>query len=74
MAKRGVQLELLDEVVEKLANGIQLEDKYCDHNLKGDYAGFRECHIKPDRLLVYRINDNELYLFLSRTGIHSDLF
>lgn len=74
MAKRGVQLELLDEVVEKLANGIQLEDKYCDHNLKGDYAGFRECHIKPDWLLVYRINDNELYLFLSRTGTHSDLF
>ena len=52
----------------------QLEPKYRDHPLTGDYAGFRECHILPDWLLIYRIEEGELYLFLSRTGTHSDLF
>ena len=45
-----------------------------DHSLTGDYIGFRECHIQPDWLLVYRVDDEELMLFLSRTGTHSDLF
>ena len=44
------------------------------HALSGDYTGFRECHIQPDWLLVYRVNDEELILFLTRTGTHSDLF
>lgn len=74
MSKRGANLDLLDYVVNKLASGEALEDKYCDHALTGNYIGFRECHVKPDWLLIYRINNNELFLFLSRTGTHSDLF
>ena len=74
MNKRGVNLELLDCVVNKLANNEELDERYADHALTGKYIGYRECHIKPDWLLVYRINGNELYLFLSRTGTHSDLF
>lgn len=73
-AKRGYNLDLLDEIVEKLANRNPLPDKNRDHALTGDYAGFRECHIQPDWLLIYRIDEDELFLFLSRTGTHSDLF
>ncbi|MBQ8497469.1 MAG: type II toxin-antitoxin system YafQ family toxin [Clostridia bacterium] len=74
IAKRGYNLMLLDDVVEKLANRIPLEEKYRDHSLTGNYKGFRECHIQPDWLLVYRINEAEVVLMLSRTGTHSDLF
>lgn len=74
ISKRGYDLGLLDSVVEKLANGISLDEKYRDHSLIGNYIGFRECHILPDWLLVYRIDENEVILFLSRTGTHSDLF
>lgn len=63
-----------DYVVEKLANQTPLEPKYCDHELKGEYAGHRECHIKPDWLLVYKIKDDILTLTLTRTGTHSDLY
>jgi mRNA interferase YafQ len=72
--KRGLDLDQLKTVVNKLANGEKLEKKYRDHGLVGDYAGFRECHIQPDWLLVYRIEQEELELFLFRTGTHSDLF
>lgn len=72
--KRGYNLDLLDEVVTKLSNMQPLEAKNRDHELSGIYKGFRECHIQPDWLLVYRINNNDLILFLSRTGNHSDLF
>lgn len=72
--KRGYDLDLLDSVVTKLANKEILPEKYRDHNLTGKYAGFRECHIQPDWLLVYRADDTELILFLSRTGTHADLF
>lgn len=72
--KRGYNLDLLDSVVTKLANKETLPEKYRDHNLTGKYAGFRECHIQPDWLLVYRADDTELILFLSRTGTHADLF
>lgn len=74
MAKRGADLNLLNVVIDKLANNISLDEKYYDHALSGNYSGFRECHIKSDWLLVYRINNSELFLFLSRTGTHSDLF
>ena len=74
MNRRGFNLDLLDAVVNKLANNEELDEKYYDHALTGNYIGFRECHIKADWLLIYRINNNELYLFLSRTGTHSDLF
>ena len=74
MSRRRMDLELLDAVVTRLASGEALDEKHSDHALTGNYAGFRECHIKPDWLLIYRINGRELYLFLSRTGTHSDLF
>lgn len=72
--KRGYNIELLDDVVNKLAMQKALEEKYKDHELTGDFKGFRKCHITPDWLLIYQIIDNELILYLSRTGSHSDLF
>ncbi len=74
LIKRRLNIDLLDEVVEKLANQQPLEKKHKDHALTRNYIGFRECHIQPDWLLIYRIDDDGLYLFLSRTGSHSDLF
>lgn len=73
-AKRGYKIELLKEVVDKLANGIELEPKYKNHNLVGNWKGFKECHISPDWLLIYLIEDDVLVLTLTRTGTHSDLF
>ena len=73
-AKRGYDLDLLDAVVTNLAERRPLAEKYRDHELTGNYSGFRECHIQPDWLLVYRVEADELILFLSRTGTHSDLF
>ena len=72
--KRGMNLNLLRDVVNALANEEKLAAKYHDHDLSGVFSGFRECHIQPDWLLVYRIEKNELELFLFRTGTHSDLF
>jgi len=72
--KRGYQIELLSDVVKKLAAGETLDEKYKDHPLKGDYKGQRECHITPDWLLIYEISKDTLYLYLTRTGTHSDLF
>lgn len=72
--KRGLDLSSLEEVVIKLANQEKLDEKYHDHPLSGDYSDFRECHIKPDWLLVYTIDDEELELYLFRTGSHSDLY
>ena len=74
MKKRGQDLSLLDEVVDKLRQGIPLEEKNHDHELSGKYEGFRECHIKPDWLLVYLIENQILTLTLVDTGCHSDLF
>ena len=62
--KRNLDLTILDDVVMKLANQEKLEDKYHDHALSGEYKDFRECHVKPDWLLVYAIDDEELELFL----------
>jgi len=70
----GYNIELLEEVVNKLADSIVLEPKYKDHELSGDFKGLRECHITPDWLLIYQVIENELVLYLSRTGNHSDLF
>lgn len=72
--KRGYDMRLLDEVVSELANGETLPDKNKDHALVGNFAGCRECHITPDWLLIYEIDDGELLLYLTRTGSHSDLF
>ena len=74
MKKRGLDISLLDEVVGLLRQGRQLEERYCDHGLTGNFAGFRECHIKPDWLLIYLIEDDILTLTLIDTGSHSDLF
>lgn len=72
--KRGLQIERLDKVVERLAMGEALPEKSRDHELSGNWAGYRECHIQPDWLLVYCIKENLLVLTLTRTGTHSDLF
>ena len=72
--KRGYKLQLLDEVLKNLQNEIPLDEKYRDHALIGDYIGFMECHILPDWLLIYAIDQGQLILTASRTGTHSDLF
>ena len=74
MKKRGLDISLLYEVVDLLRQGRQLEERYHDHGLTGDLAGFRECHIKPDWLLIYLIENDILTLTLIDTGSHSDLF
>jgi mRNA interferase YafQ len=72
--RRGKDLDKLYDIVEKLANLEPLAEKLRDHALVGGYADCRECHIAPDWLLIYRIEDEELVLVLTRTGSHSDLF
>lgn len=74
VAKRGYKIDILKEVIKKLASGEVLDEKYIDHPLKGNYSGCRECHITPDWLLIYEISDETLILYLTRTGTHSDLF
>lgn len=72
--KRGYEIKKIRDVIAALADGQQLDERYRDHTLTGNYAGYRECHIQPDWLLIYRIQESELILLLSRTGTHSDLF
>ena len=72
--KHGYDISRLEKIVELLANEVPLPEQFKDHNLLGNYNGFRECHIAPDWLLIYQVNNNELVLVLSRTGSHSDLF
>lgn len=72
--KRGRDISLLREVLEKLCAKESLEARYKDHALIGSYIAFRECHIQPDWLLIYAVNDDELTLVASRTGSHADLF
>lgn len=72
--RRGLNINLLDEVIKKLAQGETLPEKHKDHALTGNWVGFRECHIQPNWLLIYHIYKDTLVLTLSRTGTHSDLF
>lgn len=72
--KRGKDIKKLKEAVLKLATGKKLPQAMRDHDLTGSYKGFRECHIEPDWLLIYAVNDGKLILTLTRTGSHSDLF
>lgn len=65
---------LLEAVVDLLQDGITLPNKYRDHSLSDNYTGFRECHISPDWLLIYRHEEDTLILYLFRNGSHSDLF
>ena len=71
--KRGYDLSLLKNVINILSSGLPLPAKYTDHPLHGEWSDFRECHISPDWILIYRIDDI-LVLTLTRTGTHSDLF
>lgn len=71
--KRGFDMKLLDDIVEKLLCGEPLPEKNKDHALTGNWKGHRECHITPDWLLLYRVIENTLILSLVRTGSHSDL-
>lgn len=72
--KRGLDISLLENVVEKLRKRIPLDEKYQDHRLKGKMSKYRECHIQPDWLLVYLIEEDILVLTLINTGTHADLF
>ena len=72
VAKRHYDLDLLDAVLDRLATGQGLPPERRDHPLKGDWKGYRECHIEPDWLLIYRTTDDEV--LLARTGTHADLF
>lgn len=74
IVKRGYHTKLIEDIIQKLANGEQLPEKNKDHSLSGDYVGCREYHITPDWLLIYEIDHGELILYLTRTGTHSDLF
>ena len=72
--KRHLDIDLLDDIIRALSRGETLPEKNKDHELTGNWAGHRECHIQPDWLLVYRIDDDVLVLTLARTGTHSDIF
>ena len=72
--KRGQKIDLLKDIIAALAMGEKLPEKNKDHALTGNWAGHRECHILPDWLLIYRIENDVLVLTLARTGSHSDLF
>jgi len=74
MVKRGVDIDLLENIIQTLRQQKQLATKYHDHELTGEFAGFRECHIQPDWLLIYLIDGENLILTAARTGSHSDLF
>ena len=72
--KRGLDENKLNEIILKLIKGEELPPKNHDHNLSGDYKGFRECHISPDWLLIYGRDITVKIITLIRTGTHSDLF
>ena len=72
--KRGLDINLLDTAITILAETGTLPEEYLDHPLSGNYKGFRECHIQPDWLLIYKIVEDKLALALTRTGTHSDVF
>ena len=72
--KRNKDMSLIDDCIRMLAARKELEPRFRDHDLSGNWSGHRECHIQPDWLLVYRIEGNDLILVLARTGSHSDLF
>lgn len=73
-SKRGRNMDALDDTIRMLANEAPLPQKYCDHALSGNFKGFRECHVEPDWLLIYAVENSVLTLTLARTGTHSDLF
>lgn len=72
--KRGYDISLITKVIKDLADGLTLDRKFKDHALSGEYKGCREYHIISDWLLIYEISEKDLFLYLTRTGTHSDLF
>lgn len=72
--KRHMDMDLLDHIIRALSRGETLPERNKDHSLTGDWVGHRECHIQPDWLLAYRMEEDVLVLTLARTGTHSDLF
>ena len=72
--KRKEDVEELFRLIDMLCQGIPLPQEKKDHALSGKYSGYRECHVRPDFLLVYKIVENRLELILYRAGTHSDLF
>lgn len=72
--KGGLPVGELEAVVDMILEGADLPPKYRDHLLSGDYAGFRECHIRPDWLLIYLDEPEICVVTAIRTGSHSDLF
>ena len=72
--ERGNNISKLVDVLDLLSTGKPLESKYRDHQLSGNMSDFIECHIEPDWLLVYRIEDDRLIIIATETGTHSDLF
>ena len=72
--RRGLNVDEAEALIVRLSNDEPLERKHHDHSLRGEYEGFRECHINPDWLLIYRKDNDKLILHLTRTGTHSDLF
>jgi mRNA interferase YafQ len=70
--KRGKDMAKLRAVLTLLAQEQPLPSEYRDHALRGDWIGFRDLHIEPDWLLLYRVDADEVQL--ARTGTHSDLF
>ena len=74
IAKRGYDIGLVTELVKLLDAGSPLPERHKDHALTGNWVNYRECHITPDWLLVYKLEQEILILTLTRTGTHSDLF
>lgn len=73
-AKQGKDISLLKRITYKLKDGKALPQRSRDHLLKGNWQGFRECHIQPDWLLIYLIEESKKEIVLTRTGSHSELF
>jgi mRNA interferase YafQ len=74
VSKRGMNMELLEEIILLLRERKPLPEKYNDHALTGNWAEYRDCHIQPDWLLIYRVDDDALILTATRTGTHSEIF
>ena len=74
MRRRGKDVQKLQAVVRLLVHEQPLAPRYRDHPLVGDWLGYRDCHIEPDWLLIYKIDREKATLTLARTGTHSELF
>nr|WP_156300077.1 type II toxin-antitoxin system YafQ family toxin [Streptobacillus canis] len=72
--KQNKNLDLMFDIIEKLANGEKIDKKYRDHSLYGNYKGVRECHLEPDLLLLYQYKEEILVLLLTILGSHSEIF